>query len=224
MPIVRSLRPGSLRSIQALALAGVLLAGCSRAGDIDISDGIGITAIRTGCPVVALAEGTGDVTLFDPPASDDAAAIDVTATITNLRATCNAEGARIYSGATFDVIARRTRSDAARTVVLPYYSAVVQGGSAVVAKQTGEVRLDFAAGAATARASGRAGAYIDAAAARLPDDIRNRITRRRKAGDEDAAVDPLSEPDVRAALTRATFEQLVGFQLTEAQLRYNATR
>jgi hypothetical protein len=40
----------------------------------------------------------------------------------------------------------------------------------------------------------------------------------------DAAIDPLNEPGVREAVARATFEQLVGFQLSEGQLRYNVTR
>ena len=48
--------------------------------------------------------------------------------------------------------------------------------------------------------------------------------RKREPGDPDAALDPLADPAVRAAVQRATFELLVGFQLTEAQLRYNATR
>lgn len=227
MPVSGPLKASTLfppRAVLTLTAVAALLAGCSRPGEIDISDGVGITAVRTGCPIVGVAQGTGDITLFDPPGSEEAAAIDVTASLTNLRATCNGEGARIYTGATFDVVARRTRADGPRTVVLPYYSAVLQGGNSVVAKQTGEIRLDFAAGAATARASGKAGSYIDAASARLPEDIRERITKRRKAGDEDAAVDPLSDPEVRAALTRATFEQIVGFQLSEAQLRYNVTR
>ena len=50
------------------------------------------------------------------------------------------------------------------------------------------------------------------------------LTRRRKAGDEDAAVDPLTQPEIRQAVASASFEALVGFQLTEAQLKYNATR
>ena len=50
------------------------------------------------------------------------------------------------------------------------------------------------------------------------------ITRKRKAGDADAAVDPLAEPEVKAAVARATFEVLVGFQLDQNQLAYNATR
>ena len=50
------------------------------------------------------------------------------------------------------------------------------------------------------------------------------ITRNRRAGDDDAAIDPLTRPEVRAALARASFELLVGFQLTEDQLAYNATR
>jgi hypothetical protein len=61
-------------------------------------------------------------------------------------------------------------------------------------------------------------------AATLPDDVRQRITAKRRAGDEEAATDPLNDPEVRAALASASFELLVGFQLTEDQLAYNATR
>ena len=75
---------------------------------------------------------------------------------------------------------------------------------------------------ATARAT--AGAYVDRGEATLPADIREQITRRREPGDPDAALDPLADPTVRAAIERATFELLVGFQLTEEQLAYNATR
>ena len=62
------------------------------------------------------------------------------------------------------------------------------------------------------------------AAATLPAEIQERISRKRKAGDVDAAVDPLSEPEVKAAVARATFEVLVGFQLDQTQIAYNATR
>ncbi len=86
------------------------------------------------------------------------------------------------------------------------------------------VTLQFADGQDRAQASGTAGAYVDRAAATLPADIRERITRRRKVGDQDAALDPLNDPEVRTALARATFELLVGFQLTEDQLAFNATK
>ena len=69
-----------------------------------------------------------------------------------------------------------------------------------------------------------AGARVNRAAATLPDDIRKQVTRRRKSGEADAAIDPLAVPEVRAAVERATFELLVGFQLTDTQLAYNATR
>jgi hypothetical protein len=65
---------------------------------------------------------------------------------------------------------------------------------------------------------------VDRAEATLPQDIRNRITRKRKAGDMDAAVDPLSQADVKAAVARASFEMLVGFQLSKEQLAYNLSR
>ena len=48
--------------------------------------------------------------------------------------------------------------------------------------------------------------------------------RRRRSGEQEAAIDPLTQPEVRAALARASFELLVGFQLSDDQLAYNATR
>ena len=34
----------------------------------------------------------------------------------------------------------------------------------------------------------------------------------------------MNKPEIRDAVARATFEHLIGFQLTQEQLRYNATR
>ena len=34
------------------------------------------------------------------------------------------------------------------------------------------------------------------AAATLPEDVRRRVTRKRKPGDADAAIDPLADPEV----------------------------
>ena len=216
----------SLRRAALLGAAGaaLLIGGCAKDNEIDITGGVGITTTRGVCAAVGVPTYTGDVTLFDPPASRDAAAIDVVATITNLRTTCNEEGERVYAATSFDVVATRRDAGAARDVTLPYFSVVVQGGTAVVAKDQAPVTLHFAQGQTRAIATAQAGAYVDRAAATLPDDIRERITRRRRAGDEDAAVDPLSSPEVRAAVARSSFELLVGFQLTQEQLQYNVTR
>lgn len=212
-----------VRKITILA-ALTLLAACSREGQIDVSSGVGINVNRTGCPVTGVVEGTGDITLFNPASSRDANAIDVVAEITKVRASCNSSGPQIYNEMTFDVRARRSDPRGPRQVTLPYYSVLVQGGSSVTAKRIGQVVLDFADGAATAVTSAKAGAYIVAEQTRLPADVQAKITRKRKPGDEDAALDPLADPQVRAALARATFEHLVGFQLSEEQLRYNVTR
>lgn len=220
MPTLSSLRPAGL----AVSLAALALAGCARDNEIDISSGVGITASRNLCPAVGIPAHLGDVTMFDPATSRDAAAIDVVATMTNLRTSCNDQQERIYVSTNFDVIATRRDAGAARDVTIPYFSSVVQGSSAVVAKDISQITVRFAAGQTRATASGTAGAYVDRAAATLPEDIRQRITRRRRAGDQDAALDPLSEPEVRAAVARATFELLVGFQLTQEQLQYNVTR
>lgn len=208
------------RSIAASAVL-LALAGCANKGEL--IEG-GITSVRTGCPTVGVPAGTGDITLFDPPASTAASAIDVTGAMTDVRSTCTETGEDIVTQVTFSVNARRTRTDAPRDVQLPYFLSVVQGGSAVVAKRVGQVNLHFDAGQARASATGSASGTVNRAAATLPADVRERLTRRRKAGEEDAAVDPLTVPEVRAAVQRATFEALVGFQLTGEQLRYNATR
>lgn len=215
-----------LRSTQkALAvLLGVALAGCASEGELVVNQGVGVTAVRTVCPAVGVPDYTGDVTVFRAADSRLATDIDVTAAMTNVRSTCNEEGERVYSEASFDVVARRSDTRGARQVVLPYFSTVLRGGSAVVTKRVGTVTLDFADGQERAQASATAGAFVNRSEATLPEDIRRQITKRRKPGDPDAALDPLADPAVRAAVQRATFELLIGFQLTEQQLAYNATR
>jgi hypothetical protein len=211
--------------ITVAPLALLLLAGgCAKSGEISVDGGVGITAVRSACPVVGIPSGTGDITLFDPATSRDASAIDVTAVMTNVRATCDDSGAEVVSTVSFDVRGRRTRTDGPREVTLPYFITVVRGGTQVVAKRVGAVALRFEPGQALASVSGQASANVNRAAATLPDSVREQLTRKRKAGDQDAAVDPLSTPEVRQAVLSASFEALVGFQLTQDQLRYNAQR
>ena len=205
----------------ALIASTALVAGCSRQGQIE--DG-GVFVTRSACPMAGIVAGTGDVTLFNPAGSTDASAIDVVATMTNVRATCTDNGTTVTSVASFDIVATRRNASEARQVILPYYDVAMQGGSDVVAKQVGNVALNFAAGSVRSQTSGQATIAIAKAAATLPSNVQAELTRRRRAGDADAAVDPLSNPTIRAAVARATFEHLVGFQLTDAQLRYNATR
>jgi hypothetical protein len=217
-----------MNSPRLLALAALpllaLAAGCAKKGELVVDSGVGVTALRTACPTVGVPDYTGDVTQFSAPGRTDAAAIDVTASLTNVRSTCNDTGEKVYSVADFDVLGRRTDVRGARSVQLPYFVTVVRGGTAVVAKRVGTVTLNFADGQERAQAHAQAASYVDRAEATLPDDIREKITRKRKAGSDDAAIDPLAEPDVRAALARASFELLVGFQLSEQQIAYNATR
>jgi hypothetical protein len=202
--------------------ATLMLAGCAKDGDFDSSGGIAVT--RSACPAVAVPVYTGDVTLFDPPSSREAAAIDVVAAITNVRSSCNEKGSDIVADARFDVVATRRSGAGARRLELPYFATVVQGGRVVVSKRLGTVVVNFADGQTRAEAKGAATSHVNRAAATLPADVEKRLTRKRKAGDEDAALDPLADPEVRAAVHKASFELLIGFQLNEAQLQYNATR
>ena len=211
------------RVIPAIALVAAL-AGCAKEGELVVDQGVGITSVLTTCPSVGIPDYTGDMTTFRTASDPTLANLDVSASITNLRSTCDDSGAKVYSEATFDIRARRSDVRGARTVTLPYFVTVLQGGSAVVSKRVGEVTLTFADGQERAQASARAGSFVDRAAASLPEDIRERITRKRRAGDPEAALDPLAAPEVRAAIARTRFEMLIGFQLNEQQLAYNATR
>jgi hypothetical protein len=214
-----------LRLFTPKAAAAVLLSfglvACAREGDIYQS---GILTSYTACPAVAIPAPAGDVTLFDPANSRDANAIDVVAQITNLRATCDETGENIISNITFDVQGRRRDNRGAREVVLPYFITVVQGNNNVVAKRVSRVALRFEDGQYRASAQAAGTGQVLRAAATLPQDVRRQITRQRRPGDADAAVDPMADPAVRAAVERARFELLVGFDLTADQLRYNATR
>ena len=206
-----------LASLIALAL----LAGCTRKGNIEEG---GIYTVRSACPQVAIPAATGDITLFDPAGSTAASAIDVEATITNVRTNCQEAGSEVISTATFDVVATRRSPAGARQVVLPFFDVVVQAGQNVVAKRIGQVALNFPAGSIRAQTSGQATARISRSAATLPDNVRELLTKPRKVGDPDAAVDPMSDPAVRNAVANASFAHLVGFELTQEQLKYNATR
>jgi len=212
-------------AVAPIALLAVL-GGCAKTGDIDLTSGVGITAVRSACPVVGVPAGTGDVTLFNPENSRDSSAIDVVADISNVRSTCDDDGSGedVLTAVTFDVRARRTNTDGARDVTLPYFITVVRGGNAVTAKRLGNVVLHFDAGQAVAATSGQASTTINRAAATLPQAVRDKLNRKRKAGEQDAAVDPLNAPDIRQAVLSASFEALVGFQLTEDQLKYNVQR
>ena len=210
--------------VPLLALA---LSACARnKGELVVDDGVGVTALRSACPAVGIPDYTGDVTLFSAPDRTDAGAIDVTATMTNLRSTCDDQrnAAKIYTVASFDVLASRTDVRGARRVQLPYFSTVLRAGNNIVAKRVGTVTVDFADGQARASAHAQAGSYVDRAEATLSREIKDKLNRKRKAGDTDAAIDPLAQPEVRSAISKASFELLVGFALDQKQLAYNVTR
>ncbi len=213
------LRARTLMALTALAL----VSACSKNGELVIDQGVGIASVLTMCPAVGIPDYTGDITTFR---GDDrtVAGLDMSAAMTDLRSVCNDTADKVYSEAGFTVNARRTDTRGARTVEVPYFVTVLRGGSAVVSKRVGTVTLAFADGQDRATGTAKAGAFINRADAALPDDIREKITRRRRAGDEEAALDPLADPEVKAAIARTRFEMLVGFQLTEDQLKYNATR
>ena len=190
----------------------------------EIEDG-GVYVTRSACPLVGVPAGTGDITLFDPADSRAASAIDVTATMTNVFGNCgDVSGDRILSNVSFDVVAVRRDAGPARQVILPFFDVVVQGGSRVVAKRVGRIALNFEAGSLRAQTRGQAVARVSRAAATLPENARLALTRRRRAGEAEAAVDPMTDPAIREAVARATFEHLVGFQMSQEQLRYNVTR
>ena len=211
--------------LRLAALAAVtLLSACRHPGDVTADNGGGIYAVRSTCPIAGVPAGTGDVTLFNPPNSTDSQAIDVTAAITDVRAVCQDSGNDTVSTVTFTVVALRRDPGPARQVILPYFDVALRGGNQVAAKQVGRATIVFAQGDIHGWARVQATVRVNRGAASLPANVREILTRPRKAGEAEAAIDPLSDPAVRSAVANATFEHLIGFQLTTDQLKYNATR
>lgn len=208
----------------AALLAVTMLSACRHAGDVTSENGGGVYAVRSNCPIAGIPTGTGDITLFNPQDSTDSRAIDVSATMTQLRAYCQDSGADVVSTVTFTVTALRRDAGPARQVVLPYFDVALRGGQTIAAKQIGAVALNFPAGNQHATTRGQASVRVNRASATLPAEVRAILTRPRKAGQADAAIDPMADPAVRSAVANATFEHLVGFQLSQDQLKYNATR
>ena len=211
--------------LRLAALAAViLLSACRHAGDVTAENGGGVYAVRSVCPIAGVPAGTGDITLFNPPGSTDSTAIDVTAAITDVRSTCQDAGNDVVSTVTFTVVGLRRNPGPARQVVLPYFDVALRGGTGVAAKQIGQAVLNFAPNDVHAWARVQASVRVNRGAATLPANVRAILTRPRKAGEAEAAVDPMSDPAVAKAVANATFEHLVGFELTQDQLKYNATR
>jgi len=165
--------PAALLSLMALA-------GCARSGDIVAT---GVLSTYNPCPPAAIPAPAGDITLFNPAESRDASAIDVVATITNLRGSCVANAGRLVTSASFEVYAQRRNNRGARQVVLPYFATVVQGGTNIVSKRRGRVVLNFADGSFRAQAASTASSSVNASAATLPENVRRLITAERRAGD-----------------------------------------
>jgi hypothetical protein len=209
--------------LAALA-AVILLSACRHAGDITTDNGGGVYAVRSACPIPGIPAATGDITLFNPPESTDSRAIDVTAAITGLRASCQDSASDVVSTVTFTVVGLRRDAGPARQVALPYFNVALRGGQTVAAKQVGQAVLNFAAGNVHASTQVQATIRVNRGAATLPANVRQILTKPRKAGEADAAVDPMADPAIQQAVANATFEQLIGFQLSQEQLKYNATR
>ncbi len=208
----------------AVIAAVVVLSACRHTGDVTAENGGGIYSVRSACPIAGIPAGTGDITLFNPTGSTDARAIDVSAAISQVRTSCQDVGNDVVSTATFTITALRRDAGPARQVLLPYYDVALRGGKEIAAKQIGQAAVQFNAGDIHGWTQVRTSVRINRAAATLPANVQAILTRPRKAGDADAAVDPMTDPGVRAAVADATFEHLVGFQLSQDQLKYNATR
>lgn len=209
--------------LAALA-AVILLSACRHAGDVTADNGGGVYAVRSACPIPGIPAATGDVTLFNPPESTDSRAIDVTAAITGLRASCQDSGNDVVSTVSFTIVGLRRDAGPARQVALPYFNVALRGGQTIAAKQVGQAVLNFAAGNMHASTQVQATIRVNRSASTLPANVRQLLVKPRKAGEADAAVDPMADPAVEQAVSNATFEQLIGFQLTQEQLKYNATR
>jgi hypothetical protein len=205
----------SIRNVVLVAALAAAVTGCQRNP---------LIVKRSPCPAVAVPTYLGDITLFTAGGTADARNIDMIATLTNVRETCLENADKLTTDIRYDVLARRTEAGPARTLTLPVFATIVQGGNLVVSKQMAPVTITFAEGQTRAMVSGGVRTNIARSAASLPAEIQAKVTRKRRPTDADAAVDPMADPQVKAALRAASFEVLVGFQLDDAGLAYNVTK
>ena len=80
------------KALIAVGAGAAMLAGCNSSGEIVVEEGVGVTALRTVCPSVGVPDYTGNMTLFSPEGARTLDALDVTATITNVRSQCTDTG------------------------------------------------------------------------------------------------------------------------------------
>lgn len=198
--------------VLGLAASALTLAACNRNP---------LLVKRSQCPAVAIPTFVGSVTQFDPPQSRNADAIALTAQISDVDALCQEGPEYLSTDVTFTVTAQRRQPGPAKEVYLPMFVAMAQGGNVLVSKQVTGVLLKFEEGQLRTETKGGARAEVHRSAVALPADVQARITRERRPEDMDALIDPLSDPQVRAAVRAASFEVLVGFQLDDASLAYN---
>ena len=213
------MRSSLLKPLALVLLSGVALAACSKQDNP-------LKIKRSVCPAVGVLQNAGELTYFSPETSRDQSAIDVTAEITNVRAGCSdvKNSATISSTVSFDIVAQRRSTSGARDVPMPYFAASIRGGDKLIGKQIGQIMLHFDDGQARAQGSASAKIVVARAETALPDAVNAKLNKKRKASDFDAGVDPMTEPTVKAAVLNASFELLIGFQLTNAGVYYNITK
>lgn len=176
---------------------------------------------RSPCPAVAIPAYTGSVTRFEPAQSRDANAIQMTAQLSDVQGNCLEGKEYLSTDVSYLVTAQRRHAEQRQEVYLPIFIAMAQGGNVLVSKQVSGVQLVFEPGQLRAESRGGAQAQVHRSAIALPPEIQERIQRERKPDEADALIDPMSNPQVRAAVRAASFEVLVGFQLDDASLAYN---
>ena len=208
----------------AALLAVTLLSACRHAGDITAENGGGVYAVRSACPIAGVP--AGDRRHHSVQSAEQQGRQRDRRDRGDHRRPRDLPGCRQRCRFDGDLHHRRaeTRRRARAPGVVPYFDVALQGGTNVVAKRVGQAVLNFAAGDLHAWARVQATVRVNRGAATLPANVRQILTRPRKAGEAEAAIDPLADPAVRTAVANATFEHLVGFQLTQDQLKYNATR
>ena len=179
---------------------------------------------RSSCPAVAIPTYAGQYTRFNPAQSRDADAIEFVAQISDVQSHCIEGTDTLMTDVSFTVSAQRRHAGPAQQVYLPLFVALAQGGNVLVSKQITGVQLEFKEGALRAEQRGGARAEAHRSAVTLPDDVQARISRVRKPDEPDALIDPLADPQVRAAVRAASFEVLLGFQLDDPSLAYNIAK
>jgi hypothetical protein len=163
---------------------------------------------RTSCPAVAVVKNASTMTRFSTQGRYDAQDVQLTAMISNIQPSCVERRDGAVTAVRFEILAARRAAAGVQEVQLPYFIMLVKDGQTILAKQIYGTSVRF-------EENGSNAAVLQTVSVISPLVPLPERPKRSKEEEYDEFAPP-PKP--------ATYEVLIGFQLTDAEAAYNVGR